>query len=195
MSRITPCYRCPLREGCGRRAELAKRCAGLGAVSIKFRCDILKAALRVGRRILIQAPRIVGYLGGEATYEERDGSFEVKATITAVYDNYRFRSTVDPDSFGDPDEPDEPMVAESCSGSDKIRFRKRQAHYRIIRFLDEPDLPVCKNSNVQRNGKCDWLKDALSESCWCSDDEKRAQGLMEMTLGPVTVPACATERF
>jgi hypothetical protein len=183
VSRITPCYRCPLREGCERRAELAKRCAGLGAVSIKFRCDILKAALRIGRRVLIQAPRIVNSVGSiygdGGPYEERNGSFQVKATITAVYDNHRFRSTVDPDSFGDPDEPE---IAEHCCGSDKIRFRKCQPHYRILRFLEEPDMPVCRNSNVQRAGTCDWLRDGDAGGCWCSDDEKNAQALAGMAF-------------
>jgi hypothetical protein len=170
VTHISPCFRCPIREGCEHKASLVKRCARLGAVSIKFRCDILRAAMRVGRRIEISVPHVVVTSNYESEGYSRNGSRLISATITAVLPNYKFRCTVDPHCHDD---------EEGEREWEKMRFRRYKPHYRIIRFLEEPDLKVCESGNVQRDGKCDFLPDSPDAICWC-ESTKRSMREMEM---------------
>lgn len=148
MTRINPCFRCPLRHGCEQRAEFQRRVVGLGARSVTFACAKLAAELRPGRRVAIKHPAAVPCRGDDDGYTIEH--IKVAATITAVDSGMRFSSVVDP-------------TPEVFDGDDKYRFRRKQAHYRILRFLDEPDLKLCDAGNVQHDGKCESLS-----GCHCA---------------------------
>jgi hypothetical protein len=142
---IKPCRRCPVSEGCPDKAALKAKVAGIGAVSVSFNCARLKAAMPVGRRIVILHP----------FFEEDDGDYErsggvrhlpVNATITTVMSGHRFTCTVDATE----DEDHEMHIEE------KFRFRRAQFAYRIVRFLDEANRKICRNNNVvDADGVCD----------------------------------------
>lgn len=83
----------------------------------------------------------------------------VPATITSVATGYRFACTVDPI--------DEVMNTPNGEDANKYRFRRKMRHFRIVRFLDEPDLRICEAGNLIRDGVCD-RKDAVpGEKCAC----------------------------
>lgn len=167
MTTIFPCCRCPLREGCEQRAAFRAKVSGLGLQSAGFRCHRLKAEIRVGRRIVIMQP----YLMDEneySAYERTIHRLEVKATITKTYNKYCFVCTVDPGQH-----PEDQI--ESDEDVKTARFRRKQTHHRIVRFLDEPDATVCEAGNVQRDGACD-----NREGCLCA--EQRAL-FAEFTAG------------
>ena len=146
-ARIFPCFRCPLRKGCDERNELLRlAAAATGAVSIRFRCEKLKMALRIGRRIEISTPAVTNV-------DRDDGSVTIShqpvpATITRLAAGYAFGSVIDPGY-----------------AEDRFRFRRNQHHYRIIRFLDEPDAEVCQGGAVVREGRCD-----SPNGCFCRDE-------------------------
>lgn len=157
--RINPCHGCPLREGCEQRDEFRRRVRGLGLRSATFRCQKLDDALRQGRRIMVATPRIRDC--GSGYYpDHRVEMVAVPATITGSRDG-EFTCVIDPGHVygqmsyeGDEIPPDE-----------KYRFRRKQRASRIIRFLDEPDMEVCKDGGrVQRNGACDRPP---GEICYC----------------------------
>jgi hypothetical protein len=154
-----------LREGCAKRAEFAKRAAGTGAVSIRFRCDILLREIRPGRRIVIWQP----FLVADPTYhypgddDRRIQWMPVAATITRADGSYTFVCTVDPGQA-----PAHGVVLDDQAPAERRsrRFRKTQRHIRIIRFLDEPDAPLCDAPYVLRDGRCD----AHEGACRCYGD-------------------------
>lgn len=148
-----------MRKDCALRPVLAERARGIqGVGSITFLCEKLAHELRPGRRIVIMAPIYGDCDGGEGHYYEAVcDAYEVKATITSV-DHFRFTSVVDPGDLQD----------DYCKGGvvkDVYRFRKRQPLQRIVRFLDEPDLPICEMGNVDRKG---W-HDAMEQPCECAE--------------------------
>ena len=154
---IQPCYLCPLRNGCAKREEFRKRIKGLHAVSVRFSCEILGAAIRRGRRIVIMHP----YLVDSPDIEVHKA--EVSATIASVASDYSFSAVVDRGEIERISDDGEEMAPIKSYGvlmsTDDVncrRFRKRQKHTRIIRFLDEPDWTVCNSGNVQTPaGECD----------------------------------------
>lgn len=138
---IFPCRLCPLREGCTLREGLRRKAAETGALSIAYHCTRLAESMRIGRRIEIGTPVKVYDRYGEFQM----GSRAVRATITSVYPRrHEFACVIDPGSLEEDSE-------------EKHRFRRQQKHYRIIRFLDEPDQTICNNGNVQRGDVCDNL--------------------------------------
>lgn len=152
--RITPCYRCPLREGCQQRDVYRQKASGLGAVSIRFRCKILADRLAPGVRIKIPHP--VGFTaydpyGGENTIFK---SLPLPATILSS-DGYNFSSVIDKDET---DEEGEPL---------NNRFRRKMPAYRIVEFIDEQPRKICKMGNLLLpDGTCD-----NSGECWCTMQE------------------------
>jgi hypothetical protein len=158
---IKPCRGCPLREGCVQRDNFRARArATQGAVSVTFRCDLLAEALRPGRRVVIRTPTreaVYSYDGGEY-----DGVHhkEVKATIAASRLG-TFACVVDHGEIDDEE------IFESVRDQSLIRFRKRMLHSRIIRFLDEPDWPVCGHGRVMAGGGCDRPD---GTECYCEQD-------------------------
>lgn len=157
MTYIAPCHDCPLKQGCEQRDEFRRRAKGMGAASIKFRCPRLAAELRPGRRVEL-ASVIVGITPG---YYPDDGDHAVRrdvpATITGALGN-KFTCVIDPGHISE--NPDDHRARDVSA----LRFRRSQRYARIRRFLDEPDMPVCKNRRVMRNGGCDRHKD---EPCYC----------------------------
>ena len=150
---IKPCFRCPLRECCAEREEFRRRARGLGAVSVMFRCAKIEAALRPGRRIVVDSPVLSGT---DPDWDARVIHVPVPATITGC-DRTLFTCVVDPGTPGTEDEPEKPI----------IRFRRRMGHHRIMRFLDEPDMELCsRGRRIQRNGVCDRPRD---EPCLCAE--------------------------
>jgi len=133
--RITPCYRCPLRDGCEQRDEFRRRAHLANATAIRFKCGRLAAALKPGTRIQIYQPFLDE--DGRGNYPEI-GSSKVSATILST-DGYRFSCLVDEDE----------RIEER-----KFRFRKMAPAYRIIEFLDEPAKDICSCGNVIENGIC-----------------------------------------
>lgn len=137
--RITPCYRCPLREGCELRDEFRARARTAQAAAIRFKCQKIAAAMKPGTRILIDQP-----VAGDDCDDERGPQVyhaQMKATITAS-DGYRFACTVD----------EHELIDER-----KYRFRKMRPAYRIIRFLDEAPNQLCRCGNVVVDGNCETL--------------------------------------
>lgn len=169
-ARINPCHGCPAREGCEQRDEFRRRIAGIGARSVTFRCERLNAALRPGRRIVIGTPVMVDHSSYcEPNFRIRQTA--VPATITRSHDG-KFTCVIDPGHVRgrlDLYENDEPEDIE------KYRFRKYLRAQQIIRFLDEPDMPVCRNGRVQRDGTCD----APDGGCYCAEEAQLAQALAD----------------
>lgn len=152
MTHIAPCTRCPLSAGCEHRDELRKKARGLGARSVRFNCDILKAEVRRGRRIVIMAPvvqdiRIYDY--DDRFDHPYFGKIEVNATIANVRPDYSFQAVIDagqlPTDGVVDGEYHEELTPEQVNAR---RFRRMQPHIRIIRFLDEPDRKVCALDNL-----------------------------------------------
>lgn len=158
--RINPCFGCPLRHGCERRAEFASRVRGLGLRSATFDCDRLAEALQPGTRIEIAAPiRSYAKFGDDYTITRA----HVPATITT---NRRteFACVVDR----------EPLKAamHTCGDEetdvDRVRFRRTMRHSRIVRFLDEPKRTLCEFGNpCAPDGKCD----SRGDECNCGQRE------------------------
>ena len=148
--RITPCYRCPLRDGCQQREIYRQKASGTGAVSIRFKCKILADRLIPGVRVKIPHPvGMTGYdpYGGEHTFFR---SFPLPATILSS-DGYNFSAVIDKDQT---DEEGEPL---------KNRFRRKMPAYRIVEFLDEPPRKICEQGNMLlEDGTCD-----TSSGCGC----------------------------
>ena len=147
--RINPCFGCPLRRGCDLKAEFSKRVAGLGLRSATFNCPTLSAKLAKGARIVVTMPEM-----GATEYGDADvqcGRREVNATIHNVT-GFMFACVVDKTDIQAM--VDDGVVAESAN-PDRIRFRKRMRHSRIVRFLDEPRRQVCEFGNVVMDGGCD----------------------------------------
>lgn len=148
MTHISPCFRCPLSEGCDHRAELRRRVKGLGARSVRFKCDRLAAEVRPGRRIVIRHP-IREWTDFEYEYAIR--KIEVAATIAAVDGDCAFSAVIDPGLIeaamgDDPAEWAEEVTPETVNAR---RFRRRQKAHRIVRFLDEPDRTFCPNYAIR----------------------------------------------
>ena len=161
---IFPCNRCPLREGCEQKAEFAKRVAGIGARSVAFRCDKLANEIRTGRRIVIKQLQPVGF----GRYEDDGLRFkrvEVPATISSWRPNYSFGCVVDKGAVTVP-----PDILEIVPyyEPERFRFRKNQPHYRIVRFLDEPDRRTCIGGQILSNGQCE-VRDG---DCYCKAIEE-----------------------
>jgi hypothetical protein len=152
MTHVFPCAGCPLRDGCDQRQEFAQRAKASGAGSISLRCSILKDAVRPGRRVQIMTPEIEYDRYGEVVIRKA----AVSATITTIGTKYQFASVVDPGQLL-------PDDGEERRHRGNVRFRRRQPHYRIVRFLDEPDAVLCSNGNVQRDGVCD----TYDGTCFC----------------------------
>jgi hypothetical protein len=152
MTHIAPCARCPLREGCELREGFRKRAKGIDAVSIRFQCPCLGAEVRIGRRIVITAPSLSEYYCNEIP-GVIVRHVEVPATITVAYPDYSFSATVDRGAL-DVTEMDE--CPEGKEPKEEHRFRRRQKHIRIVRFLDEPDRLFCASrSLLLPDGNCD----------------------------------------
>ena len=150
--RITPCYRCPLHEGCQQREIYRQKASGLGAVSIRFRCKILADRLTPGVRVKIPHPV------GLTEYTPYDGEYTVftslplPATILSS-DGYNFSAVIDKDQT---DEEGEPL---------NNRFRRKMPAYRIVEFLDEPPRKLCHLGNLLlEDGACD-----SSGGCGCKE--------------------------
>lgn len=161
MTRLNPCHGCPVRAGCEQREVFRAKARGLGARSITFRCPRLDKELRQGRRILVMTPRMKEHV--RSTAYEPDFRVEmvaVPATITGSHDG-EFTCVIDPGHvYGRLN-----GNLEESPPDDKYRFRRKMRAARIIRFLDEPDMEVCKNgARVMRGGVCDRLPD---EACYC----------------------------
>ena len=156
MAHISPCHLCPLRDGCALRDEFRAQARALGsaAISVAFRCPRLAKEIRPGRRVVVGHPQIDGH--------DRDDGLPiikhaaVPATVTDVGRKHRFVCVIDPGAI---------TIDESAHANP--RFRRRQAHYRIVRFLDEPDFPLCASGNVLRDGKCD----TSENHCFCKQLE------------------------
>ncbi|MTW19416.1 hypothetical protein GJ689_24810 [Rhodoplanes serenus] len=161
--RINPCFRCPLRQGCDLVADFRRRASLASAVSITFRCAKLGAEVRRGRRIVIRTPVRSHVAGSPDDPEYRIAWREVSATICSAQPDYRFSCVVDLGQIG------EDGLAKGVD-PDAVRYRKTQSHYRIVRFLDEPDAKFCDSGALLRDGKCD-TKDRermckqLTEAC------------------------------
>jgi hypothetical protein len=164
MTAIHPCRLCPLREGCEQRELFRALVRSSQAVSVTYRCPILAKEIRVGRRIVINAPYIEAaqYSPYGPDGDEKTGTHEVAATITSVRSSHAFACTVD---FGALGSVEDGGIGESVKDPNKLRFRRMQKHHRIVRFLDEPDEPLCKMCGSRfRDGKCD-RRDGLGEGC------------------------------
>jgi hypothetical protein len=155
---IKPCHGCPVGKGCAQRKEFATRVAGLGLRSATFNCDILDAKLAPGTRIIIAIPMI-----GTNEYGDHDvfaGRHEVSATIVSSKGG-QFACVIDPKHA-------EFMTDNSSDlrNPERIRFRKSQAHRRIVRFLDEPKREMCGIGRVKLpGGSCDRPE---GEPCDCA---------------------------
>lgn len=151
---ITPCFRCPLREGCEQREifRVRARAAGSLARSIVFNCSKLQAALKPGTRIEIGVPVVRDY---DSYGEVSMGIAVVPATITAGRPDGRFACVIDPGIM------DADWVKEGLDVN-KLRFRRIQRHFRIRAFRDEPPLTICGAGNVLRDGTCDTM-----DGCAC----------------------------
>jgi len=90
----------------------------------------------------------------------------VPATIAGSYDG-QFTCVIDPGHVSGRIDGD---GNESDADVEKYRFRRTMRAHRIIRFLDEPDMPVCKNGRVQRAGTCD----APDGGCYCAQEAEEA---------------------
>jgi hypothetical protein len=155
--RINPCHGCIIREGCELRAAWREKLSGLGLRSARFNCPKLASEVRVGRRITVLAP-VSDYDTSE--YGTSASRQEVKATITAVNKNHDFACVVDPGQLTEDD------IYDEHSDVDKIRFWKFRKPTRIHKLLDEPDVKICENGNIRRNGVCDYRKDKQNQ-CAC----------------------------
>lgn len=154
-TRIVPCYRCPLREGCQQRDIYRQKAAGIGAVSIRFKCPVLAARLAPGTRIKIPHP--VGVLEYDCYAGEHEvfKKYDLPATITTS-DGYNFAAIIDVDQT---DEDGQPV---------KNRFRRKMPAYRIAEFLDEPPRKFCELGNLLLpDGKCD----NSDGECYCKKAE------------------------
>lgn len=154
---IKPCHGCPVGKTCQKRKEFSARVAGLGLRSATFNCDILDAKLAPGTRIEISVPVM-----DASEYGDREfcrGRHVVSATIVSSA-NARFSCVIDPKW-------DEFMKDNSSElrNPERIRFRKSQAHRRIVRFLDEPKNSLCGFNRVMlASGECDRPE---GEPCEC----------------------------
>lgn len=162
MTTIHPCRLCPLREGCEQRDEFRRRVRGIGLRVASFPCPTLAAEVRVGRRIVINQPILVDgnpdvAWGEEITAVVRQ---DMPATITYAYPDYSFTCTVDREAF----EAVADQVQEEADAWMKKRFRRQQKHFRIVRFLDEPDWTVCQSGNVGSISSCD-----TRDRCECKE--------------------------
>ncbi len=158
---LKPCHGCPVPKltddaACAaKRTEMRSKVSGLGLASAAFKCAVLANHFRVGRRITITTPILKhgrhwddGYLVDWK---------EVKATVLA-FDGRRFQSVVD---LADMESARSESVEESDKEAKDFIYRKPVFASRIVRFLDEPDRPLCAGGNVADDaGKCD------RESCF-----------------------------
>ena len=158
--RINPCHGCPAKTDCDLYEQFRAVACGIGARSVSFRCERIKAELRPGRRVVVPTPRM-------RVRQVYSGSFycliemvAAPATVTASDDAGWFSCVIDPGNvYGRPEE----VTGEPSPPSDKYRFRKKMRAARIIRFLDEPDAEICARGNVKQNGKCN----TSSGECQC----------------------------
>lgn len=158
--RINPCYGCPISAGCELRDEWRHKVMGLGLRSVWFECPKLEDAIRPGRRVVIRHPVYDGDAEGGPEYVKH---IEVKATITTIRTpGHSFACVLDPGQITKED-----LFDNTKATAHEIRWRKTQAHRRIQKFLDEPDMPVCSNGNVTRDGVCE-TRD-LNARCGCRD--------------------------
>jgi hypothetical protein len=163
---IHPCRLCPLREGCEQREKFRALARGSQAVSITYRCPILAKEIRVGRRVGINAPYIdllnIGYQYNRSECDVRVGNREVYATITSVRRDHSFAATVD---FGALGSVEDGGIGVNTKDPNALRFRRTQKHHRILRFLDDPDEPLCKMCGSRiRDGQCD-RRDGMNANC------------------------------
>lgn len=130
---IWPCHGCPLREGCARGDYVSREYHGLPrdvrAIGIRVRCGgELVSELRPGRRVEITHPFRVAKAYSWAPNEFVTERRLVRATIKTVYkETYEFLAIIDD--------------GQGVEG--QLRFRRKQKHTRIKRFLDEPDRQMC----------------------------------------------------
>lgn len=175
MTTIKPCRLCPLRENCQQRDEFRARVRDLGSAarSVEFRCPVLSAEVRKGRRIII-SQAYSGYVDDYYSCEPTEvtcgaGRREIPATITFVWPDYSFQCTADKDAFEAIWSDEMPETLEKWMPK---RFRRRQKHHRIVRFLDEPDRPITECGNVGVKGACD----SRTGACECQrQDEEIAR--------------------
>lgn len=150
--RITPCYRCPLRDGCPQREVYRQKASGLGAISIWFKCKILADRLKPGTRIKIPHPYVAMAYGWDGSEHDVYRTAPMPATILTS-DGYRFSAVIDKDQT---DENDDPVAN---------RFRRMMPAYKIVEFLDEPPRKICEQGNLLlEDGTCD-----TSSGCSCKE--------------------------
>lgn len=165
MTYIKPCRGCPLRHGCEQREDFRRRVRELGGLArtVRFKCPKLGAEIRPGRRIIIRQPHRV-----PGAWDDDWGisSEPLPATIVWVYPDHSFSATVDKAPFMALF--DRQIDTTDIDDWEKRRFRKRQAHYRIIQFLDEPDRTVCALGCVGGRAACE----PRGGTCECAAQER-----------------------
>lgn len=160
--RINPCFGCPLRHGCELKGEFSKRVRGLGLRSATFDCPALSAKLAKGSRVVVTMPEMGTTEYGD-TYVQC-GRREVNATIHNV-SGFMFACVVDKADVQAM--VDDGVVAESAD-PDRIRFRKRMRHSRVVRFIDEPKRQICEFGNVVGRDGCD-QRPENEVACHCKE--------------------------
>lgn len=146
MAVLTPCRRCPMRDGCAMRDELRERLRGLAVrpTSVKVSCQIFKALFPPGSRVAAK-------IGGG--YE-----FTVKATVLALRPTSKLLLQVDEDSAEETG-----IQNDEDDGRTPPRYFIRVYADKLIR-LPEPDRKICDCGNAcDEQGAC---IQAPGKSCW-----------------------------
>jgi hypothetical protein len=153
---------------------LRKKVRGLSARSVRFNCPILGAEVRPGRRIVIRHPVFVTGYAYDGSEHSVAWKVETKATISSVRPDYSFAAIVDAGQIEDHAE-DNPIGSDgeelSSEQVNDRRFRKRQSHIRIVRFLDEPDRKICEVGNILLpSGGCE--RSSKNDECRCAQNRR-----------------------
>ena len=161
---IAPCVGCPIKEGCEQREAFRQRARGIGASSIRFKCDLLAHALRIGRRITILQP-IGVEVSGRWEPERSIVRAVVKATINGLSPRYEFSCVIDRGEI-ERAQQNYPTCTDTVEDDDieRFRFRRYQKPSRIQAFLDEPDWVLCELGTMRHP---DAVCDGEKGSCWC----------------------------
>lgn len=162
---IAPCAGCPVKNGCTQREIFRQRARGLGASSVRFRCNLVANALRVGRRITILQP-IGVEVSGQYEPEISIRRAVVRATINGLSARYDFSCVIDKGEI-ERAQRYYPNCAEEWTPEDieRRRYRRYQKPSRIQTFLDEPDWLQCPHGTMHApDSVCDGGK---GPQCWC----------------------------
>ncbi len=150
MAVLTPCRRCPLRQGCAMKDEAHEKLRGWSVrpTSIKVSCQTFKD-------LFLPGSRVTAKIGGSQT-----GVFKIKATVLALRPTSKLLLQVDEDSVEETG-----FQNDQDDGGTGPRYFIKVYADKLTR-LSEPARKICDCGNAcDEEGVC---IQAPEKSCWAA---------------------------